>query len=172
MTGDVIGLDLSLTATGIATTTHLGTLTPAVKGVARIHWIRGQIVTQCKGARLVVLEDIFAGPNRQTTIQLAMVHGAVRVALYSQRVPFIVVTPQTVKTYALGKGSGHNTTKLDVVKAAMNRGGIDPDDDNQADAWWLRAIGCALLGQPCVVVPDSHNRALANLQLPLPEGPT
>lgn len=163
----VIGLDLSLTASGIATGPGPGdiyTLKPTVKGVARLHWIRNHVVGLSRPApRLVVIEAMFAGKFASATVGLAELHGVVKLALYSSRVPYLLVDPKLVKMYATGNG---NAAKAAVIGAAVKRGGIMPDDDNQADAWWLQALGRALLGQPLVDLPQTHTRALANLRLP------
>lgn len=163
----VYGLDLSLTATGIALSPRQDetyTLKPTVKGVPRLHWIRNHIIGICRTPpALVVIEDLFAGGHGGVTIELAKLHGTIQVALYSNRVRFMVVSPQHLKMYATGKGS---SPKAAVIAATVKRLGIEPGDDNQADAAWLRALGCALLGQPVTTLPDTHTRALNNLTLP------
>jgi hypothetical protein len=78
-------------------------------------------------------------------------------ALLEVGTPYIVVTPATVKTFATGKG---NATKPDMRMSLYQRTGLDIRDDNQVDAWWLRALGCHLLGTPLLDLPKTHLRAL------------
>jgi hypothetical protein len=71
-----------------------------------------------------------------------------------------VVPPATLKTYALGVGRGDKTA---MVVAARERLGFTGLSHDQADAYWLRAMGLDLLGSPLVVLPKTHRRALDTL---------
>lgn len=169
MTPLVIGLDLSLAATGIAVphSTDPGTVTiltsPRTHVCARLEAIRERIDTFRSGLEvdLWVIEDLpkhvaHGGP------ELGMVHGVVRTALWpDERV--LLVPPATLKTYATGKG---NARKDDIRMAIYQRYGVDIGDNNQADAFVLRAIGLDLLGHPLVELPQTHRRALDKLALP------
>lgn len=90
--------------------------------------------------------------------------------------PLIVVPPSTVKLYASGMG---NANKREVIAAAKrdlsgweirktSKTGkvLATDDDNKADAAWLMAIACHLVGQPLVEVTPYRERALEKLILP------
>lgn len=46
------------------------------------------------------------------------------------------------------------------MTAAVRRLPQDVDNNNAADACWLVALGCALLGQPLVDLPANHRAAL------------
>jgi hypothetical protein len=53
-------------------------------------------------------------------------------------VPYVLLTPATLKAYATGKG---NADKTAMTLAAFKRTGIEFADDNQCDAAWLRWAG-------------------------------
>lgn len=162
----VLGLDLSVRATGIAHVDgELTTFSPTTNDDRRLMEIRNHILTLITARRpdLAMIEGPFLSPRASGALLLGGVHYVVRVALMANGIPYLCPAPALVKMYATGKG---NAPKLDVIKALIRRTDIDPDDDNQADAWWIRAMGLDLAGQPPLTLPDTHRRALANLRLP------
>lgn len=158
---NVVGLDLSLVATGVAysdgTTATVKTKaeTPIME---RLEWIR----TRCyeavridEHADLVVIEDFVVLSNASSL--LGMLHGVVRHNLWANDVRCLFIPPSTLKKFATGKG---NATKPDMRVALKDRTGIDLRDDNQCDAYWLRLLGLHLLGEPAVQLPQTHTDAL------------
>jgi Holliday junction resolvasome RuvABC endonuclease subunit len=163
---NIAGLDLSITATGIAR--HDGstyTVRPTTTGDRRLIAIRdavGLTVGMSSGlCDLAVIEDL---PTHAHSAGITgMVHGAVRSALLQWAVPYVLITPASVKKYACGKG---NATKADMRMALYQRAGLDLRDDNQVDAWWLRAAAHDHYGEPVVQVPQSHRAALTKVNWP------
>ena len=83
-------------------------------------------------------------------------------ALFYVDTPFIVVPPTVVKLYATGKGNAH---KDEVLAAAIRAGCHESVTTNdRADAWWLRAIGLHLHGEPVVPETAYRDKALAKLR--------
>jgi Holliday junction resolvasome RuvABC endonuclease subunit len=167
----VLGLDLSVRATGICLPDGaLSTFTPTRNDDWRLVEIRNHVIGLVRAHRvdLVMIEGPYIARQTTAAMVLAGLHYVVRVALLSNSTPYLCPAPALLKTYALGKGSGPGTDKLAVVKALLTRtrGEVDPDDDNQADAWWLRAMGMDLAGHPLIPMPATHRRAIDNLRLP------
>jgi len=167
----VLGVDLSLTATGIALPAG-GTTTVRTRtedGDHRLNQIINEVIDALAGSRstlLVVIEDL---PIHARSAGITgMVHGAVRAALNDEQFPYALVPPATLKKYATGRG---NATKPDMRMALYRRAGIDLRDDNQADAWWLRAMGLDHLGHPPVDLPKAQREALAKVYWPALEVP-
>jgi Holliday junction resolvasome RuvABC endonuclease subunit len=160
----VMGLDLSLTATGIAYPDGLASVVRSKKkGAERLVEIRAWIETSLLNydTDLVVIEGpAFGRPNGMHALgQLA---GVVYVRLHELKQRHLEVPPSCVKKYATGKG---NAKKVDVLQAAWKRLGYEGTDDNEADALWLRAVGMELLGEPVVDVPALHRTALDKLRV-------
>lgn len=159
----VMGLDLSLTATGVAYPDGLaGCIRSKKRDAERLVEIRGRIEAGLLDypTDLVVIEGpAFGRPNGMHALgQLA---GVVYVRLLELEQKHLEVPPSCVKKYATGKG---NAKKVEVITSARERLGYDGHDDNEADALWLRALGMDLLGEPVVVVPALHRAALDKLR--------
>lgn len=166
----VLGVDPSLTGTGIAWPDG-DTWTAAsssYKGDDRLDYIYRSIHTLMeqhnqvlKPVTLAVVEDL---PKHAHGAGLTgMAQGVVRLALKQTLVPYILVPAASLKKFATGSG---NAGKPDMRMELYKRAGIDLKDDNQVDAWWLRAIGHALLGEPLLELPKTHTVALDKLELP------
>lgn len=159
----VLGLDLSLTSSGVALPD--GTLTTIrttrTDGDRRLAVIADTIGQSLHGVDLAVVEDL--PTHAKGSGKTGQVHGAVKVELIRAGVPYLLVTAGSLKTYATGKGTAD---KADMRMALYQRMGIDERDDNQVDAWWLRALGHDLAGHPLFPLPKTHRRALDKLALP------
>ncbi|WP_433893065.1 crossover junction endodeoxyribonuclease RuvC [Streptomyces sp. CA-111067] len=164
-TPTAIGLDLSLTATGIA---YTGGDTETIKtrtahGDRRLRQIADTIRTIIRAEHpdLAVVEDL---PTHAMSAGITgMVHGCVRVVLLEEGVPYALIPPATLKAFATGKGNGDKTG---MAMAAYKRAGREFGDDNQCDAWWLRHAGLDWLGVPEIVLPQAQRDRLAKAKWP------
>lgn len=152
----VVGLDLSMTATGICDVfEQTSTVKSRATGDRRLVDITNAVLAAATLADLAVIEDL---PTHAKSAGITgMVHGAVRAALITAGIPYVLITPASVKKYATGKG---NAGKPDMAVALFKRAGVEVGDDNQVDAWWLRAMGLEHYGQPCVPMPAVNRSAL------------
>ncbi|MBT3164036.1 Holliday junction endonuclease [Streptomyces sp. Vc74B-19] len=167
----VVGLDLSITAPGIAYrdgSTHT-VVTRQKDGDGRLAVIEEAVQIAVGGEQyglgplpdLVVMEDI--PQNSHAAKPIAMVHGVVRNLLRKEGVPYALVTPATLKAYATGKGSGD---KVPMALSAYKRAGREFADDNQCDAAWLRWAGLDWLGFPEFDVPAAWRERLNKVSWP------
>jgi Holliday junction resolvasome RuvABC endonuclease subunit len=166
----IIGLDLSLTATGVATPAGTFALDPQRRrGPERLDFIATQIRQVCDGARLVAVEGYSFGSRASHAHALGELGGVVRWLLWRCGIPYVDVPPASVKKYACGKG---NSSKEEVLAAAIRRGGMlfEGSDNNRADSFWLRAMAMDYYGEPVVTVPAEHRKALATLRWPALRG--
>lgn len=149
----VIGLDLSLTSTGVATADGTMTIVSEPYGTSlyQRHLRLGELLDQItavlpSGLVTVVVESPSLGQKRQAgTLDRNGLWWLVVSSLIIDGVRVVEATPATVKKFATGKGTA---PKPDLRMALYKRAGLDIADDNQVDAWWLRQIGLHLLGHP------------------------
>lgn len=167
MTLKVMGLDLSITATGVCMPSG-ATITLSVPGGAkagdtRLVSIRDYIreSLRIQPADLVAIEGPVTRTNTATVS--GMVHGAVRTALMDAGVPYALVPPATLKAYATGKG---NADKTAMALAAFKRSGREFPDDNQCDAAWLRWAALDWFGSPEFALPAEQRKRLAKVDWP------
>lgn len=170
----VIGIDPSLTATGIAWpdgTTEV--IAWPGRGVERLAGAYAQIETWSTMSGpldwpdpLVVIEGYSFGSPRARSAHAhsaAELGGVIRLALHHQNVTVLEVAPAVVKKYATGKG---NANKDLVRDAARDRLGLPAGvTSDECDAAWLRQIGLRITGGAFVQVPKVHATALDKLDL-------
>lgn len=166
----VVGLDLSLRATGVAgpgwsdTIRSTGRTRDALPvRRARLRALRAEGLDAVGHPDLVVVEGPSYGSTGAGTWDRAGLWWLVVDALYRRDVPVAIVPPSCRALYATGRG---NAGKQAVLDAVRDRYGIEPGDDNQADAYVLAAMGCDWLGAPLVEVPTAHRRALDSVEWP------
>ena len=160
----VLGLDLSITATGVAMPDgQLDTLRPSTVGDYRLDEIAQAVGILAAGVDVVAIEEGLV--KSFASFKLGMVHGAVRRRLIVAGIPYALVAPATLKKYATGSG-GSGVSKADMRMALYKRAEIDERDDNRVDAWWLRAAALDAYGYPIVEMPRLNVEALGKVEWP------
>lgn len=168
-TPKVLGLDLSLSCTGVAGPGWTDTIKPGnLRGVERLLWIREQIIDRWLGdVDLVVIEGPSygnQGNGRQSGHhERAGLWWMVRCTLHVAEIPTAVVPPATLKRYATGKG---NADKASVMREVARRFPWFEGGEDEADAVVLAALGADRLGAPMAVLPATHRAALDAVDWP------
>lgn len=153
-----MGLDLSLTATGIAifdsstmTAKHLSvvdlTKVPLkkLKGMPRLEHIRKEVqaVARAYEPELVVIEGYSFGSGGRA-FSLGELGGVVLLTLFKMRKTVFSVPPSTLKKFITGSGKGGEGSKGRMMLELFKRWGISTEDNNVADAACLAIAGVAL----------------------------
>lgn len=164
----VLGIDLSLTGTGLAGEHWADTIAPPKPPARNAAWrrltdderrwatveyrhqrlaavtgvIRDRYITSAPD--LVVLEGL-AYDAYDTDRQLAGLSWKVRQSLWRLGIPYAIVPPSNLKQFATGNGAA---SKAAVLAAAAARFPWFKGDDNAADALILVAMGHAALQRP------------------------
>jgi crossover junction endodeoxyribonuclease RuvC len=177
---DVLGVDPSLTATGLASFTAAGVRTRKVPTVAdgqsladvrrRVRHIVGTVLAFAPGACLTVIEQPYVprgGAAAGAVIERAWLYGLL-VDQLMVRGQVVAVVNTTRSAYALKGGA----KKKDVTAAMRERfPGVSIPDDNVADALALCAMGARRLGTPIDgVLTHSQMNAFMRVSWPLIEG--
>ena len=144
-----LGLDLSLTGTGISLIEDSGislyskTCTNKLRGTSRLIYIRDQVDEALSiaealqpGEVRVSIEGYAYGATGKA-FDIGELGGVVRVLLAEHQVEPLIVTPQAVKKWATGMGRGG---KVPVGVALYKQFGLEFSDDNTADAFILAWI--------------------------------
>lgn len=165
----VIGLDLSMSSTGVAssagwvdriqTKPHHHPTT-----FARLRDIRARVIDCVRGADLVVVEGLSMGSQTGQHLTRAGLWHLAMEAVDAADIPWAQVPPTTLKKYATGKG---NAAK-DAMMLAVARRFPDWDvtGNDEADALALAAMGSDYLGRPLVDMPKANRDALAKVVWP------
>lgn len=164
----VLGLDLSLTSTGMALPSGatVRIKTRPADGDRRLLVIRDHIreAVEVHRPHVAVLEDL---PRHAMGAGVtAMVHGIVRAALVEAGVPYALVVPATLKCFGADHG---RATKQTMAAAAYLAAGAEFADDpggDQADAWWLRAAGHDHYGHALFPLPQGQRDRLRKVAWP------
>lgn len=140
----IVGIDPSLASTGVAFGD--GSLAALKQkpsdGDRRLVNIKAGVWTAVEGADLVIMEDL--PRNAMGAGVTGMVQGVIRELLQESGVPYITVTPATLKKFATGAGNA----KKPVMRIAWREySDVDVANNDMVDAAWLREIGRYLTGQ-------------------------
>lgn len=172
----VLGLDLSCRSTGVSRVDGRAQTIeppgPAGKGkrtlvddLARLSYIGGRVeqIIDADAPDLIVAEDYAPGIRSAAAHRLAEVGGVVRLSCYRARVPLALVNPVHLKMFATGSSKA---AKGDMRIAALKRAAVEFVNDDECDAWWLRAMGLAHAGHPVVELPVAQAEILARVVWP------
>lgn len=171
MTRPVVGIDPSLTGTGVAfdgrTWTYGTKPASSLTGqLARLRWIAAAVCDRAPAGSLVVIEAPAYSRANQGTHRGAGLWWMLVDLLDARGCTVVEVGPSVLKKFATGKGTA---SKADMRMALFRRAEVDLDDDNQVDAFWLRQIGLHLLSDPAALpLPKAQLAALGGLRGQLP----
>lgn len=175
----VLGIDPSLTGTGIAFIDGYGHVTDLLtiktkpttddiaSRLARFEHILGEFGSAIDYADLVVIEQpAYSSRTGKQHDRSGLWWAIANAVIHRCEKPLVEVTPSARATYATGKGNaGKDTVIANVVRRYPN---VDVQDNNQADALVLAAMGARHLGTPIEEsLPQSHLRALEKVAWPV-----
>lgn len=161
----IAALDMSLSAAGYKTWDKLGVIRVKSRGMQRLQEIRDTVAGLIKGADLVVIEGYSYGSKGRAGISLAELGGVIRLLCHETGRPYVEVSPNTLKKYAVGSGLAKKTQ---MVAAAIRRLDYQGADDNEADATWLYTAAADVYGTlDAVEMPVAQRKALRAIEWPI-----
>lgn len=157
----VIGLDLSLTCTGVAGVGWSTVIRTKSRGDHRLAYLVAEIGSYIKAADMVVMEGPSYGHGAMAGHEdLAGLRVLVRMYCHRHDIPYGVVPPSNLKMFATQRG---NATKGEVRSGIADRYGHHTEGVgryDQADAYTALAMGLHHLGYPLADAPDRALKAL------------
>jgi crossover junction endodeoxyribonuclease RuvC len=146
----IIGLDLSLTSTGVAYADTQVSLRTTSKGPQRLHelWVLLETTISAINDPLVVVEGYSYSSRNSQSHSIGELGGVIRVELWRRNIPYIVVAPTARAKFATGRG---NASKIEVMSAISAKTGITwsgSGADDMCDAWILQEMGLTAFGTP------------------------
>lgn len=144
----IMGLDLSITRTGVGHTDGTTSAWVPPKGVTgddRLEYFADCVGYAVRTDRidLVVVEGLGGVYKGEAVRTMPMMHGAVRLELKRNRVPYMLLSPGSLKKFATGNGWADKTA---MALAALKRLGREYSTDDECDADWLRIAGRFVYG--------------------------
>lgn len=158
----IMGLDLSITRTGVGLpdqTTCAWVPPKGVIGDDRLEYFADCVGYAVRSDRvdLVVIEGLGGVYKGEAIRTMPMMHGAVRLELKRNRVPYMLLSPSSLKKFATGNGGADKTA---MALAALKRLGREYGTDDECDADWLRIAGRFVYGYGELVPVRSTGAAL------------
>lgn len=172
----IVGVDISLTATGIASslgwTRKVGrsnvTKAPLLVRVAQVAELADSIVMHIGTPDLVVIEapsfGSFTGGGG--TLERSALWWKVVERIVGRDIPLAEVAPSQRAKYATGRGQATKSAVVDAVARRWPQFATH-GDDNLADAAVLAAMGADHIGHPLCEVPKTHRAALEKVRWPI-----
>lgn len=158
----VVGVDQSLTRTGLARFEHgtlveLGAFATRKMGHERLEAIEDRFAQIIVGADLVVLEGISYGSFDKgkaiAGLWWILAHRA-----WEERIPQGSLPPATRAKFATDNGKATKREVIDAVNGEWFPGVVVTDDKggDKADAVVLAAAGARMLGEPIDLLPEER----------------
>lgn len=140
-----LGVDQSLNATGLCLVNDEGMVLKlstivqkAAQGDTRLLRLRQEVASWSEGVVCAAMEG-YAYYSVNRSFALGEVGGNVKTVFLENTLQYLVVPPIQVKQFA----TGHTSAQKDEMIAAAKAAGVNPADDNQADAYFLACIARA-----------------------------
>lgn len=146
--GFYLGLDLSLTGTGICVIDEQGivhvtqTLKTKLKGFERLQFIRKSTLAIIEVFKPIFtcIEGYSMGSRAGQAFSIGELGGIIKYSLWGRGVPFKDVAPTQVKKFGTGKG---NCAKDEIMMKVYKEYGFEAKDNNCADSFVLAQIARA-----------------------------
>jgi Holliday junction resolvasome RuvABC endonuclease subunit len=165
---DPVGLDLSLTSTGVAIGEDTHAIRPGDRrGPERLAFIRSCIrdhlwirLYEADGPTVVLLEGYSFASKNSHAHALGELGGVMRLFFHEHRIPVIEVPPTCRAKFATGKGNASKSEVVSAISARTGRLWLGPGNEDRCDAWILQEMGRSYFGEPRHNWPSTHLDAL------------
>lgn len=174
----VLGLDLSLTGTGMASVDfetgaiRTRTIKTQKRGYDRLDLIVATVTAAARTHDLVGIEGLSYGSKGSSFLDLAGLHHSVRLSLWRAQIPVVVVSPAVRMKYATGKGGRPRTQytpgewkRVVWREAARLFPSARLQGDDEADALLVAAVAARVAGVPFDRTPPPERYSAVNTMI-------
>jgi len=156
--GVFVGLDLSLTGTGVVVLDNecsvlcAETLKNKLRGMERLAYLREEIhsVVRKYPSAVYCIEGYAMGSRSGQAFSIGELGGVIKLLLHTENIIPHLVPPTRLKKFIVGGGRAEKDM---ILMKVFQRWGWEAKDNNQADAYGLARIAYGLTN------PDGHNKA-------------
>jgi crossover junction endodeoxyribonuclease RuvC len=144
----LVGLDLSLTSSGVSVAGSTRVVSSKKKGVERLADLRSQfteIFLDCQVTHAVIEGYSFGSRNSQAH-SIGELGGVVRVLLFDMGIPFVEVPPTSRAKFATGRGNASKGEVISSISAKTGRIFAGAGGNDECDAWVLEQMALTKLG--------------------------
>lgn len=138
----LVGVDPSLTSTGMATNEGTFTISTKLKGMERIDFI----VNEFSNALNCIVDPVVAIEGYAMAKQSSHAHaqgelgGALRLHMHRSGIPYVEIPPTNRAKFATGKGNAGKSEVVSTVSALTGIVWTGSGADDECDAWVLREM--------------------------------
>ena len=164
----IIGIDLSTTRTGVCVNGKTFGIEPPKKAtlLGKAMHVRDELRDWVMPADLIIIED-YATTYSHVAFSMGHLHCLLdEILLGVSGVTVHKIPPKSLKKWAVDNG---NASK-DLLLASAIRAGSPANNNDEADAWWLYAMGCHIANEPWL--PDTAYRVAVLDKLGITPGVT
>lgn len=163
---EIIGLDLSLTSTGIATPQGTYVVSSKAKGDERIDYIVSQVLMEASLFRpaYFVIEGYAFAKRTSYVFAQGELGGVVKRELRLQGIPFVLVPPTVRAKFATGRGNAGKSEVVSSISAKLGKVFSGGGADDEVDAWVLREMGLQHFGLSKLKWPAKNMEALEKVE--------
>ncbi|MED5362248.1 MAG: hypothetical protein VX760_06850 [Actinomycetota bacterium] len=162
---NILGLDLSLTSTGICVDDNEGIAFHSYcEDTQRLTDIRDYVlkISLAGNVKCVIMEGYSYG-SRTRAHALGELGGVMKVALDEAWIPYVIVPPTSRAKFATGRGNAGKAEVISAVSFRTQRSWSGKGVEDRIDAWVLREMGLQRLGRSEHEWPAENLKALDSI---------
>jgi len=161
----IIGLDLSLTSTGVAVESDTFTVKSKLRSEPRLDEISTTLLELFDDAvNPVGIIEGYAFSKRATqAFSLGELGGVVKTRLFQNGYPFILVAPAARAKFATGRGNAGKSEVVSSISARTGKVWTGGNADDEIDAWVLEEMGLTHIGEGRLDWPEKNREALEKI---------
>lgn len=145
----LMGLDLSLTSTGVSVNGETFSIKPKTRGIERLVEISDRLINLAESAQpiAVIIEGYSFGSKFSRAHSLGELGGVVKVALHKSGFSIVEVPPKCRAKFATGNGNANKDQVMAALKEKFPMRFYAGYGDDECDAWVLEQMAYAKLGE-------------------------